>query len=47
MGVLQGGSQFRLHVGNCFFDLLFVTFIIIILLNSLPQRTLSLCLIVN
>ena len=45
--LLQGGSQFWLHVGNCFFDLLFVAFIILIILNSLPQRTLTLCLTIN
>ena len=33
--VLQGESQFWLHVGNCFFDLLFIAFIIIIL-SGLP-----------
>ena len=34
--LLQGGSQFRLHVGNCFFDLLFIAFISIITLRGLP-----------
>ena len=29
---------------NCFFDLLFITFVIIIAQNGLPQRTLPLCL---
>ena len=33
---LQGGSQFWLHVVNCFVDLLFVAFVIIIILNGLP-----------
>ena len=37
--LLQGGSQFWLHVGNCFFDLLFMAFVIIIIHNSLPQGT--------
>ena len=43
LGLLQR-SQFWLHVGNCFFDLLFVAFVIIITHNTLPQRTLPLCL---
>ena len=34
--MLQGESQFWLHVGNCFFDLLLVAFIITIILNGLP-----------
>ena len=36
VGLLQGGSRFRLHVGNCFFDLLFIAFISIITLRGLP-----------
>ena len=35
-------SQFWLHVGNCFFDLHFVAFVITIIHNSLPQQTLTL-----
>ena len=45
--LLQRGSQCWLHVGNCFFDLMFIAFVIIIKLNSLTQRTLPLCLTVN
>ena len=33
---LQGGSQFWLHVGNCFLDSLFIALIIIIILRGLP-----------
>ena len=32
---------------NCFFDMLFAAFVIIIIQNGLPQRILSLCLTVN
>ena len=34
--MLQGGSQFWLHVGNCFFDLPFVVFVILIIIHGLP-----------
>ena len=34
--LLQGGSQFWLHVGYCFLDLLFIALVILIILTSLP-----------
>ena len=36
VALLQGGSQFWLHVGDCVFDLLFVDFAIILTPNGLP-----------
>lgn len=45
--LLQRGNQFWFHVGNCYFHLLFFTFVFIIKLNSLPQRILLLCLTVD
>ena len=45
--LLQRGNQFLFHVGNFYFDLLFLTFVFIIILNSLTQRILPLCLTVN
>ena len=42
--VLQRSSQLWLCVGSCFFDLLFVAAVIIIIHNGLPHRTLPLCL---
>ena len=37
--LLQRRRQFWLHVENCFFDLLFVAFVVIIIHNSLLQGT--------
>ena len=34
----EGRSQFWLHVGNCFIDLLFSAFVITVIHNSLPQE---------
>ena len=45
--LLQRRNQFWFHVGNCYFDLLFFTFLFIIIFNSLPQRILPLCLTVK
>ena len=40
VNLLQRRSQLWLHVGNRFFDMLFIAFVITIIYNSLPQRTL-------
>ena len=47
VNLLQRRSQFWPHVGNHFFDLLFIAFVITIIYNSLPQRTLLSCLTEN
>ena len=41
--LLQGESQFWLHVGNCFFHLFFVVFVFIIILNSMDTALLLDC----
>ena len=46
VNILWRRSQFWLHVRNCFFDLLFIAFVIIIIQNALPQRILPTCLTV-
>ena len=45
--IVAGRSQFWLHIGSSFFDLLFIAFVITITHTDLPQKTLSLCLFVK
>ena len=45
-GIVVEENQFWLHVGTLF-DLLFIAFVIIIIHNGLPQRTLPLCLTIK
>ena len=45
--IVAGRSQFWLHIGSSFFDLLFIAFVITIIHTDLPPKTLSLCLFVK